>query len=247
MSRRSKHRWRQFRFAILRRAILPLALWPVRLLMWTWRWDATETSAVADLARPGSPPRALAVMHGDALLLLGLCGHLRREGSRFRVNTLVSPSRDGRLLADVIEAFGQRTTAGSSSKRGAPALREMIRAVESGDIALVAVDGPRGPCGGVKSGAVSLAASTRATLHVMALEAHPSRRLGTWDRQSLASPFARVRVRVAPVHDFRDGGPVDRAEISAVRERAESVLQAAAVELGRDPGDFAPHGTGHHG
>ena len=75
-----------------------------------------------------------------------------------RMACVVSQSRDGELLATVLEGFGFRTVRGSSSRGGMRALVAAKRFMVEHDLGVIfTVDGPRGPRHKVKPGAVFLA------------------------------------------------------------------------------------------
>ena len=70
---------------------------------------------------------------------------------------LTSPSEDGEILAGVMNRFEADAVRGSSNKRSAAALREMVRVVKGGTDMFITPDGPRGPRYQLQAGAVKLA------------------------------------------------------------------------------------------
>ncbi len=68
----------------------------------------------------------------------------RRDRGR-RLVAMVSASRDGGMLAGVLERFGVQPVRGSSSRRGPQALREMVSWGRRGHDLAITPDGPRGP------------------------------------------------------------------------------------------------------
>src|SRR5262249_39424204 len=134
-------------------------------------------------------PWVLAFWHGTQWPLLAW----RR---RRRPVVLVSLSRDGAMQARVLRIMGLSVVRGSTSRAGARGLAALVRAMrrERADAAL-AVDGPRGPRGVVRGGAV---AAARATSGVVVPIAGLVRRgivlERTWDRFAIAWPFTRVDV-----------------------------------------------------
>ena len=93
-----------------------------RLLASSLRWHWTDHSFFNDT---GSEQRAIfAIWHNRlALSLILYHRHVARCGRRRRLAALVSASRDGGLLARVLELFDVVGIRGSSSRRGAPAAR----------------------------------------------------------------------------------------------------------------------------
>ena len=78
--------------------------------------------------------------------------------NRQKLNVLVSRSRDGEIIADVVEKWGFKTIRGSKGKKGAvEATMQMITALKNGENCAMMVDGPRGPVKVVKDGVVKVA------------------------------------------------------------------------------------------
>lgn len=162
--------------------LLPALLW-VRSL---------RTSLVG----PPLPDSGILVLwHADMLPCLRGFAH---RGLR----VLISRSRDGDLGARAAERLGYRVLRGSDSRGGVAALKRIARELEreGGWVALVA-DGPRGPRGICKPGAVWL--SRACGLPVVAVRADAPRgvTLGGWARVRVPWPFTRATLRVsAPFH-----------------------------------------------
>lgn len=166
-------------------------------------WLATLRSRRVGAVFDG--PGLVAFWHGDQLPLLG-------ERPAGRLVAPVSLSADGRLQALILARLGIEHVSGSSSRGGAVALRGLWRALRAGALALVAVDGPRGPRGVVKPGVIYLARRTGLPIWPAGVAVSRGRRLRrAWDRYLLPCPFARAVVRVgAPWYPPADG-PIDDA------------------------------------
>ena len=139
-------------------------------------------------------PLIYAVWHGRILMVPWLNARLRRREGARRVRVLASHSRDGQLMADFARRFGLDVVRGSSSRGGAEALRELVRAVRAGEDVAMVPDGPRGPARRLQAGIVALAATTGAPIVPVGVAARPARRLGSWDRFMVPAPFARCAV-----------------------------------------------------
>ena len=106
---------------------------------------------------------------------------------------MVSASRDGDLIAHTMARFGLRSARGSSKRGGAGALRAMIDEVNaSGCSAGMIVDGPRGPAGVAKHGALKLARATGLPIVPGNWWAKPHVSFGSWDKAIIPLPFARM-------------------------------------------------------
>jgi lysophospholipid acyltransferase (LPLAT)-like uncharacterized protein len=201
-----------------------LGAWFLRALGATWR---VSRSGADPLAAPEATPLVLAIWHGG-LLPAAFCWRDRR------IAVAVSRSRDGDRIDAVLARLGFAASARGSSSRGATALlRELIRRTRGGEPVAVLLDGPRGPAGVAKPGAVALARATGARLVPIGIAAAPAVRFGSWDRTVLPLPFARVRIAFgAPVAVPRDASA---AALEAARGALEAELHrldaAAAQEL----------------
>ncbi|MCB9522353.1 MAG: DUF374 domain-containing protein [Myxococcales bacterium] len=168
---------------------------------------------------PFEGPGVIAFWHGDQLPLLAI-----RPGDAVAPMSL---SRDGRLQARVMAAFGVRDVAGSSSRGALAAARGLRRQVAGGAVALVAVDGPRGPARVAKPGAAWLARHVGCPLWPVAVDA-VGWRLRAWDRFLLPRPFSRVVVAVGEPVSLAAGLSADElaAHTGAALEAASAVARA---------------------
>lgn len=75
-----------------------------------------------------------------------------------RINVMVSRSKDGEMIANVIEHMGFKTIRGSKGKEGAvEASMKLIDALKNGEDGAMMVDGPKGPPEKAKDGVIKLA------------------------------------------------------------------------------------------
>ncbi len=110
-----------------------------------------------------------------------------REGT-----AMVSASRDGEFLSMTLKAFHINAARGSSSRKGAKALRELHDALEKGHDIAITPDGPRGPCYSVQPGAAAIARQTGLPVVAMGYRARNCWRLKSWDRFIIPKPFSRI-------------------------------------------------------
>jgi lysophospholipid acyltransferase (LPLAT)-like uncharacterized protein len=106
---------------------------------------------------------------------------------------VTSLSRDGDVVAAVLARLGYGVVRGSSSKGGADAMVACLMALREGARPVLAVDGPRGPAGSVKSGAERLAEAEGVPIVYGRVRAR-GWRARSWDRFLVPWPFARVEV-----------------------------------------------------
>ena len=147
-----------------------------------------------DVCEPGAtpgydipPPAVYAFWHR---CLLAGAWRFRNYG----LTILISRSFDGELIARTVERLGFVAIRGSSSRDGAPGLRNMQRAYLAGHYCAITADGPRGPAMVAKPGVTQLASLACTT--VRAFYAHPDRawQLRSWDRFLIPKPFSRVTI-----------------------------------------------------
>ncbi|MFV0416035.1 MAG: lysophospholipid acyltransferase family protein [Chthoniobacterales bacterium] len=116
--------------------------------------------------------------------------------NRKGVSVLTSPSRDGEILARIMHGCGMGAIRGSTNKRGAIALRECKRHLESGADLAITPDGPRGPKYQLGPGLILLAQQTGAQLLLCHVHFSRAIRFKTWDAFCLPLPFSRIDVTI---------------------------------------------------
>lgn len=174
-------------------------------------------------------PWVLCFWHGTQFPLLSL--RVRRP-----TVTLVSHSRDGAMQARALGVVGLNVVRGSSSRGGASGVRGLVRFVRSrGADAAFAVDGPRGPYGIVKNGAIVAAKLARGKLVPMGAavaRGHVFSR--AWDRFLLPWPLSRVVIvagRAIDPHGPDATGLLER-EIARCNAIAARCLAGGPVPVG---------------
>jgi len=173
-------------------------------------------------ATPGNelpPPAVYAFWHR---CLLAGAWRFRQYG----LNILVSRSFDGELIARTVERLGFVAIRGSSSRDGAPGLRNLQRAYLDGQYCAITADGPRGPAMIAKPGAVQLAKLVGTTVSTCYVHPHRAWQLRSWDRLLIPKPFSRVTVAwTRPV-------PAEQAAVQAALDRSVELAQSSAIEGG---------------
>jgi lysophospholipid acyltransferase (LPLAT)-like uncharacterized protein len=189
----------------------------------TIRWKVDGARHYEEILNSGRAP-VIAFWHGR---ILPAAWHFRNCG----VVALTSANFDGQWIARVIEHFGNRTVAGSSSRGGMRALLELKREVEAGHPAGFALDGPRGPARVVQPGAVWLAGATGSPLLPFHAEASRCWTVSSWDRTQVPQPFSTVAVAIGspvPVRGTSETELADGTE-SLLRALAEAEAKARAM------------------
>ena len=150
--------------------------------------------------------------------------YLRKIGRPCPLAALVSASKDGGILARVLEHFGAQPVRGSTSRRGRQALLESTRWARRGFDIAITPDGPRGPCYVVQDGVAYLAQLTGLPIIPVSCRLDWKIRANSWDRFQIPLPFTRCVMKFGePVRVPREATESDR---EALRLELENRLKA---------------------
>lgn len=164
-------------------------------------WAGTLRFQIDDRACViGTPPneRYIGALWHNRLLLLPFV--IKRYLPARRGAALISASRDGALLADLVERFKFQVVRGSSSRQGASAIRQLAEVIAGGRDVVITPDGPRGPAYELGQGIIFLAQQSGAEVVPINLEYSSYWRVKSWDRFILPKPFSSVRVIFGAPH-----------------------------------------------
>jgi hypothetical protein len=199
----------------------------VRVVSATLRYRWTDRTGYFDDGPAG--PAIYCVWHNRlALCLVPYYGYVKRHNRTPGMAALVSASKDGGLLAGILECFRVQPVRGSSSRRGPQALLELTSWAERGYDLAITPDGPRGPRYVVQEGVIGLARVTG--LPIIPASYYLSRKIQakSWDRFQIPLPFARCEIVL--------GKPVwvPREASDAEREGLRQQLERTLKEISRD-------------
>jgi len=137
-----------------------------------------------------------------------MCGKERRQA---KLAAIVSASKDGGIVARILEHFGVEPVRGSSSRRGPQALLELTSWAEQGYDLAITPDGPRGPRYITQPGVISLAQLTGLPIVPISYSYRWKLSTRSWDRFQVPIPFSRGVVRMGrPLEVPRDAGEEQR-------------------------------------
>ncbi len=189
-------------------------------------WERSLRYTVDDrgglFGRPANSPAIGASWH-NRLLILPMV--LRRFLSERRGAALISASRDGAWIAELVKKVGFDAVRGSSSKQGVAAVLQMADVLASGRDVVIAPDGPRGPSYQLGQGIIFLAQQSGAPIFPVHLEFSRYWRVKSWDRFFLPYPFSKVRVIFGPPHEVAQTSTDEAFEAERLR------LQNAMMSL----------------
>lgn len=136
-------------------------------------------------------PVIWALWHGRHLILVDRFKNYTMK-SRKNWCVMASRSRDGELLARILEKCGYKTVRASSSKGATTGFLQLISVMEQGYDTVMAVDGPRGPREQVKSGVILLAQKTGMPIIPITASAKRYKQLSSWDKYLIPFPFTQA-------------------------------------------------------
>lgn len=201
----------------------------VRSVAATIRFEWRDPNGVL-IGRPErSQPVVFCIWHNRLALCLEVYRRYQTKAGRIdRMAAMVSASKDGGLLARVLEHWGVQPVRGSTSRRGRQALLELTTWAERGYDLAITPDGPRGPCYQVQDGVTSLAQLTGLAIAPITLNLTRKIRLRSWDRFQIPLPFSKCVVQLCPlVRVPREASDDERA---AARRIIEEQLRAATID-----------------
>jgi len=145
---------------------------------------------------------------------------------------MASASDDGELATQAARRFGWIPVRGSSTRRGAVALREMERYFKNGHFGGLVVDAPQGPRCISKIGIIVLARRTGLPIIPVMWFADRCWRVGSWDRTIIPKPFSRIALLYGD--ELISVPPnASKAACERYRERLDTVLNTMMYQTDR--------------
>jgi lysophospholipid acyltransferase (LPLAT)-like uncharacterized protein len=211
-----------------RGAVVPRPLrWPQKLaasavyqliqgIAATLRYEWRDQTGL--LTAPQTAPVIFCIWHNRlALALIAYRKYAQRHQPPRKMAAIVSASKDGGILARVLEHFGVQPVRGSSSRRGPQALLELTTWAERGYDLAITPDGPRGPCYLIQDGVMAVAQLTGLPIVPVTYHLNWKIRLNSWDRFQVPLPLARCTMEI--------GEPIRVARETSEAEREQQRLQ----------------------
>lgn len=161
--------------------------------------------------------------HGDMMAVVGFfyrCGKLP-------ITALVSPSEDGKLLANTLQSLGFDVAFGSSSGRGFEGAFKAVRALEAGQCVLITPDGPRGPAKVMKDGGITLAQHSGSSVIAVTVKYTRCWKLNSWDKGMLPIPFTKCDLSFSnPVSISKNAAEYEKKEIKSTLDNFLNGVEA---------------------
>jgi len=193
-----------------------------RILDWWARTLRYEIDDESNLVSTPVTEHYIGALWHNRLLLISYV--LKRFAPHRPGAGLISASRDGDLIAPLVERFGFQVVRGSSSRLGATGMLELVGILGAGRDALLTPDGPRGPVYELGPGIILLAQKSGSPIQPINMEFSSCWRVKSWDRFILPRPFSKVRVIFGPLHRVKSTTTPE--EFEAERLRLQNAMMA---------------------
>lgn len=143
---------------------------------------------------------------------------------------LLSSSRDGEYLNQILLRFGYQGIRGSSSHGGSRALLKVIKKVKDGGSIIITPDGPRGPVHKVKPGTVYIQEKCGGIIIPIGVAIKKKKIFSSWDRFNLPLPGTRaVMLYGSPIKlplelNIKERGMILEKKLMETEEKAVELL-----------------------
>lgn len=158
----------------------------LNILCKTINVSEVNKSVISELAN-NNQNIVFAFWHGTMLLPW----YLLRELSP---GTIISKSKDGDLLANVLTSWHYNVMRGSSSNSGKEILEDLIREAKNKNNIAITPDGPRGPERIMKAGAVIVAKKAQIPLVLTGIHYCRKKTLKSWDKFEVPYFFSKAKI-----------------------------------------------------
>ena len=145
----------------------------------------------------------------------------------FNPSIMISQSKDGEIVAKMALRNGWDPVRGSSSKGGMGALKKMIANLKENKLAVHIIDGPIGPSGIVKAGAIRLAHAANAVIVPLSVSAEKAWYFNSWDKFLLPKPFSKVFLRFGKM--IKLDRVKDRESFEKQRKHLEEIMLPSLI------------------
>lgn len=162
-----------------------LAYWYVRFVAFTTRWDERHINVFYNTLKQNNGLIFVA-WHGR----IAVAPYFWNRTSK--LSALVSPHRDGQLIAGLLRRFGIENINGSSNENARSAALKLLRELKNDASIAIIPDGPRGPSMTMTMSPLYYAQKTGKPIIGMTYSIARAKIVnGSWDRMLFPFPFQR--------------------------------------------------------
>lgn len=187
----------------------------------------------------GQHPQVLSIWHGQFMML-----PIMKPKREAVVKAMVSRHGDAELIGEVLRRFGMELIRGAGAGKrkrnrgGATAMRETLRALESGATVVMTADVPPGPARRAGSGIATIGARSGRPVVPHAIATSRYIALPTWSALTINLPFSKMAYVVGEpvfVPDTEDQDEIEKGRQAIERALAETTARAYALVGATDP------------
>ena len=152
-----------------------------------------------------------------------------------KLNALVSPHRDGRLIVQILAKFGIGHINGSSDRNSQAAAIELMRNLQEGNSMAIIPDGPRGPCMKLSMSPIFFAQKSGKPILGITYSIAGSKVIKrSWDNMLVPPPFRKGMYAITePIFVPADA---DEEILEQYRQKVEKMLNDLTWELDKQMG-----------
>ena len=141
------------------------------------------------------------------------------------IHVMVSPSRDGRLIGEIVLRKGLSVVWSSQYKSPVKGVISVLRMLRGGHNVAITPDGPRGPALRFKKGTLEVVKRSGARVVFAGVGFSRKVEVNSWDRMRIPLPFSRVVVLLEEAYPET---PEEAEEfLTNLDERAEKMAKAS--------------------
>ncbi|MCJ2163830.1 MULTISPECIES: lysophospholipid acyltransferase family protein [unclassified Pseudodesulfovibrio] len=208
----------------------PFLAWVFRMWSRTIRYEFFGNSQNLLEQKKQGQALIIALWHGEIFPITGIS-----EKANSNLVIFVSQSKDGEIIARVLEKLGHATVRGSSTRGGVKALLQAKRLmIKENRMAVFTIDGPKGPRHKAKDGIIFLA--QRAEAKIIPVRAYPLRKKvfeKSWDRFIVPFPFTRCPLYIGDPMEVTTE-KLDKEVLKRERARLEERMSSLGPQEKRD-------------
>ena len=168
----------------LRDILCFLAASYIKLVYYTSSWEIIGFEKPSKLIE-NKTPFIVAFWHGRLLMLPFVWDRKKI------LHLLISRHNDGELISKTVSYFGLKSVRGSTNKKGAEALRKMVKFLKNGEWVGISPDGPHGPRMIASPGIAHVSRLANVPIFPIVCSANRAKTLKTWDRFFIPLPFCK--------------------------------------------------------
>ena len=160
-----------------------------------------------------------------------------------KLNALVSPHRDGRIIVHILEKFGIGHISGSSDRNSKEAALELMHNLQQGNSIAIIPDGPRGPSMKLSMSPIFYACKSGKPIVGITYSIAGSKVISkSWDNMLIPFPFCKGMYAITePMFVPQDA---TEEEMEKYRQQMETKLNKLTWKLDKKMGlPFIPQGT----